>query len=160
MHNSHRPDIGFIPTEPDAIAAMFELADVTSSDVVYDLGCGDGRIVIQAACQFGCRGVGIDIDPVRIQDAQSGAIAAGVDQLVQFRQEDLFTSNFSEATVVTLYLLPHLNLRLLPQLRTQLKLGARILSHDFDLGDWPPDRVVSLTTPEEPTLYCWFLDGS
>lgn len=150
-----RPDIGFIPTEPAAIATMLKMARVTAADILYDLGCGDGRIVIAAAQRYGCRGVGIDIDPVRIEEAQRAAIAAGVEDRVRFWQGDLFTSDFREATVVTLYLLPHLNLRLLPQLQQQLRPGSRVLSHDFDFEDWLPDQVVALDTPEESTLFCW-----
>lgn len=152
-----KPDIGFIPTEPEAMAAVLQLANVTADDVLYDLGAGDGRIVIAAAQTRGTRGVGIDIDPERIREAQANALRAGVSHLVQFRQGDLYTTNFSDATVVFLYLLPHLNLRLLPTLQHQLQPGTRIVSRDFDLGDWKPDRTLHLQTPEEPTFYCWIV---
>ncbi len=157
MNATHRkPDIGYIPTETEAIEAVLNLAEITPTDVVYDLGCGDGRIVI-AAAQRGSRGVGIDIDPQRIQEAQTNATQAGVSQRVQFQLGDLYDMDFSEATVVFLYLLPHLNLRLLPTLLRQLKPGSRIVSRDFDMGAWKPDRTLHLQTPEEPTFYYWII---
>ncbi|MDA0268623.1 MAG: class I SAM-dependent methyltransferase [Cyanobacteria bacterium] len=150
-----RPDIAFIPTPDDAIAAMIQLAQVTADDVVYDLGCGDGRLLMQAA-QLGARGVGIDIDPVRIAEAQTLATQAGVSDRLQFHQGNLYDSSFEAATVVMLYLLPHLNVRLLPRLRAQLRPGSRIVSHQFDMEGWEPDRVVTLTPSEEDsTLYLW-----
>lgn len=153
-----RPDIGYIPTPPDLLETILTLAEVTSDDVLYDLGSGDGRIVIQAAQTFGTRGVGIDIDPVRIQEATHEAERLGVSDRVTFRQQDLFETNFQDATVVILYLLPHLNLRLRPQLFRQLKPGARIVSRDFDMGDWPPQRVIRADQSEEPsTLYYWIM---
>lgn len=151
-----RPDIAFIPTPYDAIEAMLELAGITPEDVVYDLGCGDGRLLIRAAQRFGARGVGIDIDPVLLAKARTRAEAAGVSDRITLRQENLYETQFADATVVFLYLLPHLNLRLLPQLRRQLQPGACIVSHQFDLGDWPPDQVVPLIPSEEDsTLYLW-----
>lgn len=155
-----KPDIGYIPTEPEAIAPVLTLADVNQSDTLYDLGCGDGRVLIAAAQQFGTRGVGIDIDPERVAVAQANARNAGVSHLVEFRQQDLFAAAFGDATVVFLYLLPHLNLRLLPSLLRQLPAGARIVSRDFDLGDWKPDRTLHLQTEEEPTFYCWVVKGA
>lgn len=152
-----KPDIGYIPTEPELVRAMLILASVTSSDVVYDLGSGDGRLAIAAAQQCGARGVGIDIDPDRIREANENALKAGVSDRVKFRQEDLFNSDFSEATVVFLYLLPHLNLKLRPQLFHQLKPGTRVVSHDFDMGDWKPDRTQKMILPEESTLYYWVI---
>jgi len=151
-----KPDIGFIPTPPAMVKAMLELAEVQASDVVYDLGCGDGRIVIAAVTQFGCRGVGIDIDPVRIETARAAAAAQQVTDQLQFYVGDLYETDFRAATVVILYLLPHLNVRLLPQLRQQLQPGARIISRDFDMGDWQPERsLVCTADDEEATLYRW-----
>ncbi|MEO0538306.1 MAG: class I SAM-dependent methyltransferase [Cyanobacteria bacterium P01_A01_bin.123] len=152
----HRPDIGFIPTPRDALSAMLDLADLQPHDVVYDLGSGDGRFLIEAARTFGCRGVGIDIDPIRIHDAQQNAKAVGVAQHLAFICQDLFESDFTEATVVILYLLPHLNLRLRPQLFAQLRPGTRIISHQFDMADWQPDEVIHLAnSEEESTLFLW-----
>jgi ubiquinone/menaquinone biosynthesis C-methylase UbiE len=151
-----KPDIGFIPTPDEAIEAMLNLANVTASDVIYDLGSGDGRILITAAQKYGARGVGIDIDPVRIQQARSKSEKAKVDNQVTFHQADLFESDFSDATIVILYLLPHLNLKLRPILLRQLKPGTQILSIDFDMGDWQPDRVIKLDQiEEESTIYYW-----
>jgi SAM-dependent methyltransferase len=138
----------------EAIDTVLELSEITGSDYLYDLGCGDGRILIAAAQRFGTRGVGIDIDPRRVREATEQAWRSGVSHLVDFRQGNLYETDFSNATVVFLYLLPHLNLRLLPALR-RLKPGSRIISHDFDLGEWQPDRTIRLNTPEEPTFYQW-----
>jgi ubiquinone/menaquinone biosynthesis C-methylase UbiE len=135
-------DVPYVPTPPDVVAKMLEMGAVTKGDVLYDLGCGDGRIVVTAARQFGARGVGIDIDPERIKEARENARKEGVTQQVQFRVGDLFRSNFSQATVVTLYLLPQINQRLRPQLWRQLKVGTRVVSHEFDMGEaWPPERT-------------------
>lgn len=151
-----RPDIAYIPTPLDAVEAMLDLAAVSKADVVYDLGCGDGRLLIQAACRCGARGVGIDIDPDRLAEAQIKAEAAGVSDRLSFRQGDLYDSDFSEATVIMLYLMPHLNLRLRPRLQAQLQPGSRIVSHQFDMGDWRPQKVVRLLPSEEDsTLYLW-----
>ncbi|MBD2576673.1 methyltransferase domain-containing protein [Oscillatoria sp. FACHB-1406] len=149
------PDIGFIPTPEAAIAAFLELAEVNSQDILYDLGCGDGRILIRAAELFGTHGVGIDIDPQRSRSGREKAIAAGVSDRVEFREQDLFECDFSDATVVFIYLLPHLNLKLLPRLLNQLQPGARLVSLDFDFGDWQPQKTISLPIPEESTLYYW-----
>jgi predicted RNA methylase len=131
---------------------MLKLAGVTDKDVVYDLGCGDGRIPITAAQKFGARGVGIDIDPRRIADANENAKAAGVTGKVTFLTQDLFTSDFTEATVVTLYLSPSLNERLIPALK-RLKPGTRILSHAFDMGaTWPPEKKEEVAGK---TIYYW-----
>lgn len=135
----HRPDVPYVPTPQRVVDAMLEMAKVTSQDMVYDLGCGDGRIPITAAQKYGARGVGIDIDPARIAEANENAKAAGVAAKVTFLNEDLFTSDFSGATVVTLYLLPSINEKLIPKLKA-LKPGTRIVSHAFDMGpSWPPD---------------------
>lgn len=154
-----RPDIGFIPTPTNVMEVMLDLAQLTSKDVVYDLGCGDGRILIAAAQCYGARGVGIDIDFDRIEEANHQAELAGVSHLVRFQQQDLYESNFHEATTVMLYLLPHLNLKLRPALLAQLQPGSRILSHDFDLGDWAPNTVVQvpIDANEIATVYRWVI---
>jgi len=151
-----KPDIGYIPTPQEVVAAILALAAVTGDDILYDLGSGDGRIAI-AAAQQGTRSVGIDIDPVRIREANENALRASVSNYVEFRQQDLFESDFSEATVVILYLLPHLNLRLRPELFRQLQPGSRVVSRDFDMGDWQPEQQVQVQTPEECTLYYWMI---
>jgi ubiquinone/menaquinone biosynthesis C-methylase UbiE len=131
---------------------MLRLANVQANDVVYDLGSGDGRIVITAAQKVGARGIGIDISPERIREANENAKQAGVTDRVEFRQQDLFETNFSDATVVTLYLLPKLNVKLRPKLLRELKPGTRIVSHAFDMGDWKPDQVVEV---DGKTVYYW-----
>jgi predicted RNA methylase len=140
-----QPDVVFVPTPADVVDAMLKLAKVTSSDVVYDLGSGDGRIVIAAAKQYGAHGVGIDIDPERTREAAANARASGVGDKVTFRTEDLFMADISPATVVTLYLSPPINSRLAGKLMKELKPGTRIVSHAFDLGSWNPQQrqVVS-----------------
>jgi SAM-dependent methyltransferase len=139
------PDVIFLPTPPDVVAAMLKVARVGKGDVVYDLGSGDGRIVISAVKDFGAaRGVGIDIDPERVAEARASARRAGVEDRVTFLNQDLFATNFSEATVVTLYLLPSLNLRLRPKLLSELKPGTRVVSHAFDIGDWVPEQTLDV----------------
>jgi SAM-dependent methyltransferase len=142
------PDVPYEPSPPEVVRAMLEVAKVGPGDLVYDLGSGDGRIVIEAARAFGARGVGIDIDPERIREANANAKAAGVAGRVTFIQGDLFATDFSAASVVTLFLWPHINLRLLPELR-KLKPGTRIVSHIHDLGDWQPDRTVKVRATGE-----------
>lgn len=147
------PDVIFVPTPEEVVDAMLKVANVTSRDVVYDLGCGDGRIVITAAKKYGARGVGIDIDPQRIAEATANAQKEGVTNRVTFRQADLFTSDIGEATVVTLYLLPSLNLKLLPKLMKELKPGTRVVSHAFDMGDeWPPEQTLDV---DGRKVYYW-----
>jgi SAM-dependent methyltransferase len=150
------PEAPYVPTPNNVVEAMLRLANVGKNDVVYDLGCGDGRIVITAALKYGARGVGVDIDPRRIKESNENARKAGVTDRVKFLQQDLFKINLSEATVVTLYLLPEMNLRLRPKLLRELKPGARIVSHAFDLGDWKPKRVVRVPGPDRArTIYFW-----
>jgi ubiquinone/menaquinone biosynthesis C-methylase UbiE len=152
----------YVPSPPEVVDRMLALAEVTTADVVYDLGCGDGRIPIAAAKKYGARGVGLDIDPKRIEEARANAKAAGVDQLVEFRVEDVMKADVSDATVVTLYLLTSSNLKLRPMLTRQLKPGARIVSHAFSMGsDWPADKIDRFTTStgDEITLYLWKADG-
>ncbi|MBN1569102.1 MAG: methyltransferase domain-containing protein [Acidobacteria bacterium] len=151
----------YVPTPPHVVEKMLELAGVTSKDVVYDLGCGDGRIVITAAKKYGAHGVGIDIDPERIRESEANAKAAGVEGLVSFRLEDAMKADVSPATVVTLYLLSSSNEALRPLLTRQLKPGARIVSHAFDMGDWKPHKTEWI--PHESgfnrTIYLWIADG-
>lgn len=139
---SKQPDVIFVPTPQDVVEDMLRLANARKGDVLFDLGSGDGRIPITAAKKYGVRGVGIDIDPERIREATDNARREGVSNLVQFRQEDLFAADFSEATIVTLYLLPDLNVKLRPRLMEQLKPGTRILSHQFDMGTWKPEKKL------------------
>ncbi|MBD2678265.1 MULTISPECIES: cyclopropane-fatty-acyl-phospholipid synthase family protein [Nostoc] len=145
-------DVPYVPTPQPVVDAMLKVAKVGKNDVLYDLGSGDGRIVVTAAQNFGTRGVGIDIDPQRIQEANENAKKAGVTDRVKFVQQDLFNTDFSEATVVTLYLLPEINERLRPILLKQLKPGTRIVSHAFDMGEWKPDQTLNV---EGKTVYYW-----
>ena len=138
------PDVIFVPTPQEVVDEMLRIADVKKGDVLYDLGSGDGRIPVTAAKKFGVRAVGIDIDPERIREANENARRNGVTDLVKFRQEDLFKADFREATVVTLYLLPDLNERLRPKLWAELKPGTRIVSHQFEMGNWKPEKVVDV----------------
>lgn len=153
LQQERRPDVIFVPTREVVVDAMLDAANVGPNDVVYDLGCGDGRIVI-AAAKRGARGVGIDIDPQRIAEAKENAMKAGVADRVEFRQEDLFEADIRSASVVTLYLLPSLNLKLRPRLQEQLMPGTRIVSHDFDMGDWQADKVIPV---DGKTVYLWTL---
>jgi SAM-dependent methyltransferase len=154
------PDVPFVPTTEEAVQAMLKLAGVKKTDVVYDLGCGDGRIVIAAAKTYGAHGVGIDINPVRIGEAKENAKKAGVENLVRFEENDLFEADFHEATVVTLFLLPNVNLKLRPKLLQDLKPGTRIVSNTFDMGDWKAEKEATVGDPDEQTylshrLYLW-----
>jgi ribosomal protein L11 methylase PrmA len=143
--NSRLPDVIFVPTPETVVEAMLEVAHVTKNDVVYDLGCGDGRIVIAAAKKYGARGVGIDIDPQRIAEATRNAEEAGVARRVTFLQQDLFETDIREATVVTLYLLPSLNQKLRPKLWKDLRPGTRVVSHAFDMGsEWAPEQKLTV----------------
>jgi ribosomal protein L11 methylase PrmA len=146
------PDIFFVPTWQPVVYRMLELAEVTSNDVVYDLGSGDGRIVIIAAQKYGARGVGIDIDPQRIKEAQENIAKNNVGNLVKVMNADLFSTDISEATVVTLYLLPSLNEKLKPKLMKELKPGTRIVSHAFDMGDWKPEKELDVNGRK---VYFW-----
>lgn len=147
----------YVPTPQDVVERMLTLAGVSKNDVVVDLGSGDGRLVVTAAKQFGARGIGIDIDPARIADGRANAAKAGVESMVEFRQEDALQADVSKATVVTLYLLSGSNVRLRPHLLSQLKPGARIVSHQFGMGDWAPDKVETFTDSNgtSRTLYLW-----
>ena len=152
----------FVPTPQDVVDRMLELAGVTKNDVVYDLGCGDGRIVITAAERYGARGVGVDIDPLRVAESIENARRAGVSHLVEFFEQDALKVDVSKATVVTLYLLSSSLLKLRPILTRQLRPGARIVSHAFSMGDWEADKVDRFTDlrGNTRTLYVWTHDGS
>lgn len=151
------PRAPFVATPPDVVDRMLTLAAVKISDVVYDLGCGDGRIVIAAAREFGARGVGVDINPALVEEARRNAALAQVEHLVTFRVEDALTTDVSDATVVTLYLLASQNVALRPALMKQLRPGARVVSHNFAMGDWQPDVVDTFTSADRQTrtLYMW-----
>jgi precorrin-6B methylase 2 len=158
----HRsPDVPYLPSSERAVQAMLKFADVKKTDVLYDLGCGDGRIVIAAAKEFHARGVGIDIDPVRIREARENARKAGVENLVRFVENDLFKADIHNATVVTLFLSETLNLKLRPKLLQELKAGTRIISNTFEMGDWKADKEAEIDDPgnENPylnrTVYLW-----
>ena len=138
-------DVPYVPTPQAVVDAMLDMADVKGSDVVYDLGSGDGRIVITAAKKYGARGVGVEIDPALVRDATERAGAAGVSDRVRFVNQNLFTADLGEATVVTLYLLQSINERLRPKLVRELKPGARVVSHVFNMGpEWPPERTLTI----------------
>lgn len=152
------PDVPYVPTTEEAVQAMLKLAGVTT-DIVYDLGCGDGRIVIAAAKTYGARGIGIDINPVRIAEAKKNAQKAGVENLVRFEENDLFQADIHEASVVTLFRLPEINLKLRPKLLHDLKPGTRIVSNTFDMDDWKPDKELTVDGAEDAylsrKLYLW-----
>jgi SAM-dependent methyltransferase len=150
------PDVIFVPTPNEVVDKMLELAKVTPKDVVYDLGCGDGRIVITAAQKYGVRAVGVDIDPKRIEEATANAKAAKVTDKVRFIEGDLFETDISEASVVTLYLLTRLNEKLKPKLMKDLKPGTRVVSHAFDMGDWKPEQTAQVAAS---TVYLWRIPG-
>jgi trans-aconitate methyltransferase len=149
------PEVPYVPTHERVVAEMLKVAKVGKNDVLYDLGSGDGRIPITAAKQFGTRGVGVDIDPARVIEARANAVKAGVADKVKFMQQDLFETDIKEATVVTLYLLPDVNLRLRPKLLAELKPGTRVVSHNYDMGDWKPLQTITVKVPEEHTIYYW-----
>ena len=146
------PDVVFVPTPEPVVKAMLRMAGVGPNDVVYDLGCGDGRIAVAAARDFGARSVCIDIDPRRIKEARASAKAAGVEDRVEIRQGDLFEADISDATVVTLYLLERLNVKLKPKLLKELRPGTRVVSQTFRMGDWQPhaEQEVNGTS-----IYMW-----
>jgi SAM-dependent methyltransferase len=150
------PDAPFVPTPMPVVERMLELAKVTKDDVVFDLGSGDGRFVITAAHRYGARGVGVEINPVWVRDARRSAEQAGVADRVSFRIEDLFAIDLREATVVTLYLLPWMNRKLAPRFLAELRPGARIVSHEYGIGDWPPDRTEQMfVNGERHLIHLW-----
>ena len=151
-------DVPDVRTPYPTVRAMLQLASVTDRDVVYDLGSGDGRIVIAAAREFGARGVGVEIDPALVTQSRATARRLDLGERVRFVEQDLFATDLGEATVVTLYLSPDLNRRLRPKLLAELAPGSRVVSHDFDMGDWPPDRVVRVQDDgREQVLYLWVI---
>ena len=153
-------DVPYVPTSEQAVQGMLKLAGVKKTDIVYDLGCGDGRIVIAAAKNYGAHGVGIDLNPERIKEANENAKKAGVENLVRFEEGDLFKADFHEATVVTLFLLPEVNLRLRPKLQKDLKPGTRIVSNTFDMEDWKPNKEMNVDGSEtylSRKLYMWII---
>lgn len=152
-------DVPYVPTPHEVVRQMLELARPTASDSLYDLGSGDGRIVIAAADRHGTPGVGIEIDSGRVERARDSARVAGVDSLVEFVQGDLFEQDFSGATVLTLYLLPHVNMKLRPRILGDVRPGARVVSHDFDMGKWEPDSVVEMEEEDggHATVYFWIV---
>jgi len=147
-----QPDVPYVPTPQPVVDAMLQMAQVNSNDILYDLGSGDGRIPITAAQKFKTRGVGVDISSQRIKEANANAQKARVTDRVEFRQQDLFETDLRNATVVTLYLLPEINLKLRPKLLKELKPGTRIVSHAFDMGNWKPQRVQEV---DGKTIYLW-----
>jgi SAM-dependent methyltransferase len=151
------PDVIFVPTPQAVVDAMLKMAGVHKGDVVYDLGSGDGRIVVTAAKQYGVKGIGIDINPQRIAEANANAEQAGVTKLVTFRNEDLFEADIHEASVVTLYLLTSLNLKLRPKLWHDLKPGTRVVSQTFDMGDWKPEKEEMV---EGYNIYLWTIPAN
>jgi precorrin-6B methylase 2 len=152
------PDVHYEPTAPDVVEVMLRLGNVKAGDVVYDLGCGDGRIVITAVREFGARGVCVDIDPQRIAESRENARAAGVADNIRFVNQDLFVTDLSEATVVMLFLSPGLNLKARPKLLGELKPGARIVSHWHDMGDWKPQKTMRVTSNgRERPVYLWII---
>ncbi len=149
------PDVPYVPTPQEVVDKMLEMGQVSEGDVVYDLGCGDGRIVITAAKRHGARGVGVDINPQRIVESNANAKAAGVTDRVEFRTEDLFEmKDLAKADVVTLYLLPSVNIKLRPKLLAELKPGTRVVSHAFDMDDWQPEQE---TTVDGRSVYLWII---
>jgi len=149
------PDVPYVPTHEKIVAEMLKVAKVKKTDVLYDLGSGDGRIVITAAKKFGTRGTGIELLPQLVREARDNAEKAGVSELAKFVEGDIFEANIADATVVTLYLLPAVNMRLRPKL-LELRPGTRIVSHNYDLGDWKPEKTIKLNLADgEHTVYYW-----
>lgn len=148
------PEVPYVPTPQNVVDEMLKLGDVKKGDVLFDLGSGDGRIVVTAAQRYGVKGTGIDIDPERIREAEENAKNAKVTSLASFKQANLFDADLRNASVVTLYLLPSVNMKLRPKLWKELKPGARVVSHSFDMGDWKPDKVVEI---EHRKLYLWVI---
>ena len=157
------PEVPYVPTPYEVVREMLKLAQVDEDDVLYDLGCGDGRIVITAAKEFGCRGVGIDIDPQRIEESRVNAEKEGVSDRVKFIEQDLFEADFREATVVTIYLLSNVNIRLRPKLLSELAPGTRLVSHDFNMHEWDDDDSIRILGDREwdhHYLYKWIIPAN
>ncbi len=154
-------DVPYVPTKYPVVDEMLKLAGVQKGDVVYDLGCGDGRLVVTAAQRYGAHGVGFDIDPERIAESVENATKAGVTGLVKFHEQDLFTADFHEATVMTLYLLTSVNLKLRPKLLRELRPGTRIVSHNFGMGEWKPDASSSVDVEDiSHEVYLWIIPAN
>ena|SRR5688572_19271630 len=151
----------YVPTPQEVVDRMLALANVTRNDLVVDLGCGDGRIPVTAAKTYGARGLGVDIDPVRIAEANANAKAAGVTHLVEFKLQDALKTDVSNATVVTTYLLSQSNLRVRPLITKQLRPGSRIVTHSFSMGDWEPAKTETFNdaTGRSRTIYLYLADG-
>jgi len=147
-----KKDVPYVPTPQPVVDRMLEMAGVKKGDVVYDLGCGDGRIIVTAAKKHGATGIGVDIDPERIKESNDNAKAAGVTDKVKFIKQDLFTMEFKDANVLAMYLLPDVNLKLRPKILDDMKPGSRIVSHSFDMDDWKPDEE---DTVDDSTIYFW-----
>lgn len=153
-----RLDVPYVPTPDNIVSEMIRMAGIGENDVVYDLGCGDGRIVIDACKKTGARGVGVDIDPERIAECRSNAKKADVEGKVTFVQQDLFKVDFSEATVLALYLLPEINVKLRPRILNEMKPGSRIISHNYSMGDWLPDTARHLDARH--SIYFWVVPAN
>lgn len=149
-----KKDVPYVPTPQPVVDRMLEMADVKKDDVVYDLGCGDGRMVVTAAKKYGAKGVGVDIDPQRIKESKENAKSAGVTDKVEFSIKDLFEMEFGEADVLTMYLLPQVNLKLRPKILSDMKPGSRVVSHSFDMDDWKPDAEDEV---DSSTIYFWIV---
>lgn len=150
------PDVPYVPTPENVVNQMLELANVSGDDILYDLGSGDGRIPITAAQKYGTRGTGVEINPELVQRSRENAEAAGVGEQVEFLQQDLFQTDLRDATVVTLYLLPDVNLELRSKLLRELEPGTRVVSHDFDMGEWQPEQVIRVQSgTRQHTIYYW-----
>jgi hypothetical protein len=147
-------DVPYVPTPQSVVDKMLDIAKVTGEDYLIDLGSGDGRIPIAAAKRFGTKGMGVEIDPVRVQEAKTNAVNARVADKVEFKKQDLFETDLSQATVLTLYLLPRVNLQLRPRLLNKLKPGTRVVSHSFDMGDWKPDQKIIV---DGRPIYLWIV---
>ena len=152
VYTLRAPDVMYVSTEMSVVERMLKLAEVSGKDIVYDLGCGDGRFVVTAARQFGARGVGIDIDPVRVKEARELAQRTNTADRARFLEADIFKTDLSEATVVTLFLAPLINLKLRSKLLAELKPGTRVASHMFDMGDWKPEKIERVGAS---TIYLW-----
>jgi len=151
------PDVVYVGSPRDVVAKMLDMVKVTKDDVLYDLGCGDGRIVVAAAKKYGCRGIGYDINPVRVREALESVKRNGVEDLVKIERKDIFTLDLSEASVITLYLLPSMNVKLVPQLQ-KLKPGSRIVAHDYAIEGYPADKTITMTSKEDAVehyIYLW-----
>lgn len=147
-------DVPYVPTPQTVVDKMLDIANVTGEDYLIDLGSGDGRIPIAAAKRFGAKGMGVDIDAARVHEAKTNAVNARVEDMVEFKKQDLFETDLSKATVLTMYLLPRVNLQLRPRILNELKPGTRVVSHNFDMGDWKPDQKIKV---DGRTIYLWIV---